>query len=194
MATQYPSIDPDLRAFIERQHLFFVASAAPDARVNVSPKGLDALRVLGPNRVVYLDRTGSGNETAAHLLADGRLTIMFCAFEGPPKILRLYGHGRVLARGGAEYAALLAGHFAGEEPAGARQMVELTVEMVQTSCGYGVPTYDYVGERPSLDNWANAKGGEAGLQAYRREKNETSIDDLPTGLVEPEIAVSAAAD
>ena len=96
MATQYERIEPKQRAFIERQHVFFTASAALGSHVNLSPKGLDALRVLGPNTVVYLDRTGSGNETSAHMLADGRLTIMFCAFEGPPLILRLYGRGRIL--------------------------------------------------------------------------------------------------
>src|SRR5262245_56870053 len=107
MAKQFDRIDDRQRAFIERQHIFFVASAADGTRVKLSPKGLDALRVLGPNTVVYLDLTGSGNETSAHLLADGRLTIMFCAFDGPPLILRLYGRGRVLPRGGAEYAGLL---------------------------------------------------------------------------------------
>jgi len=185
MATQYDHIDDKRRAFIERQHVFFTASAAPDAHVNLSPKGLDGLRVLGPNAVAYMDLTGSGNETAAHMLADGRLTIMFCAFDGPPLILRLYGRGRIVNRGGAEYAALLAAEFAGIEPLGARQMVMLNVELVQTSCGYGVPHYDYVGERPSLTNWAQAKGKE-GLVAYRREKNERSIDGLPTGFAERE--------
>lgn len=185
MAKQFDSIDDRLRQFIERQHIFFVASAAEGTRVNLSPKGLDALRVLGPNSVVYLDLTGSGNETAAHLLVDGRLTIMFCAFEGPPLILRLYGKGRVLPRGGAEYARLLAEHYPGEEPVGARQMVTLDVDLVQTSCGYGVPHYDYEGERPSLTNWAAKRGGEAGLAAYREEKNLRSMDGLPTGLVEP---------
>lgn len=184
MAKQFPSIDDRQRAFIERQHVFFVASAAEGSRVNLSPKGLDALRVLDPNTVVYLDRTGSGNETAAHLLADGRLTIMFCAFDGPPLILRLYGKGRVLPRGGAEYAALLAAQFGGEEPVGARQVVMLAVDLVQTSCGFGVPHYDYAGERPSLVNWA-AQKGEGELVAYRHEKNERSMDGLPTGLVEP---------
>lgn len=185
MATQYKSIEPKQRAFIERQHIFFTASAVPGAHINLSPKGLDALRVLGPSSVVYLDRTGSGNETSAHMLADGRLTIMFCAFDGPPLILRLYGRGRIVPRGGREYADLLAKEYGGEEPVGARQMVMLDVELVQTSCGYGVPHYDYLGERPSLDNWAEQKG-EEGLVAYRREKNERSIDGLPTGLVEGE--------
>jgi hypothetical protein len=183
MAKQYPFIDEKQRAFIERQHVFFVASAAPGSRVNLSPKGLDALRVLGSNRVIYLDHTGSGNETAAHMLADGRLTIMLCAFDGPPNILRLYGRGRVLPRGGAEYAELLATQFGGVEPIGARQMVEVAIDLVQTSCGYGVPHYDYVAERPSLTNWAETKG-EAGLEEYRREKNTHSIDGLPTGFVE----------
>ncbi|MEJ0013064.1 MAG: pyridoxamine 5'-phosphate oxidase family protein [Bauldia sp.] len=183
MAKQYDHIDDKQRAFIERQHLFFVASAAPGAHVNVSPKGLDALRVLGPNSVVYLDRTGSGNETAAHMLADGRMTIMFCAFDGPPLILRLYGRGRVLPRGGAEYLDLLSSRFGGEEPLGARQMVMLDVALVQTSCGYGVPSYEYLGERPSLVNWEPLKG-EAGLAAYRQEKNVRSIDGLPTGFAE----------
>lgn len=189
MAKQFSRIEPEHRRFIERQHVFFTASAAAGARVNLSPKGLDALRVLGEREVVYLDRTGSGNETAAHLRADGRLTLMFCAFEGPPLILRLYGRGRVLPRGGEAYASLLAERFGGDEPPGARQMVALEVELVQTSCGYGVPLYDYQGERPSLDRWAEAQG-EAALVAYRREKNVASLDGLPTGLIEPQASTS----
>ena len=184
---QFASIDTKQREFIEHQHVFFAGSSAPDARINLSPKGLDALRVLGPNAVVYLDRTGSGNETAAHLLADGRLTLMFCAFDGPPLILRLYGSGRVIKRGGAEYARLLAAEYGGIEPPGARQIVALDVELVQTSCGYGVPHFDYVGERPSLSNWAE-KSGEVELEAYRHQYNEHSIDGLPTGLFDQETA------
>jgi Pyridoxamine 5'-phosphate oxidase len=183
MAKQFPRIEPAHREFLLRQKMFFTASAAADGRVNVSPKGLDALRVLGPDAVCYLDRTGSGNETAAHLRATGRLTIMTCAFEGPPMILRLYGRGRILRRGGADYAALLAEAFDGEEPPGARHIVHLAVDLVQTSCGYGVPLFDYKGERPTLTRWAEAKG-EAGLEAYRREKNARSLDGLPTGLLE----------
>jgi len=133
--------------------------------------------------VAYLDRTGSGNETAAHLKADGRLTLMFCAFDGPPNILRLYGRGEVLRRGAPAYAALLESAFGGVEPAGARQIVRLAIDLVQTSCGYGTPLFAYRGERPSLDNWAHAKG-EAGLKAYWREKNLVSIDGLPTGLLD----------
>jgi hypothetical protein len=187
MAEQFAQIEPALRDFILRQHVFFVATAAAGGRVNLSPKGLDALRVLGPNRVAYLDLTGSGNETAAHLRADGRLTLMMCAFEGPPRILRLYGRGRVLRRGTEGYARLLAEAFGGEEPLGARQIVLLEVELVQTSCGYGVPLYAYRGERPALARWAESKG-EEGLEAYRREYNVRSIDGLPTGLLEEEPA------
>jgi hypothetical protein len=188
LAKQFQSIQPAHREFIQRQHVFFVGSAAAEGRVNLSPKGLDALRVLGANTVAYLDLTGSGNETAAHLLADGRLTIMFCAFDGPPLILRLYGRGRVLRRASPEYAALIAGPFEGTEPMGARQIVVLDIDLVQTSCGFGVPLFDYAGERPSLPRWAEAKG-EAGLEAYRLEKNMRSIDGLPTGLVDPRDSV-----
>jgi len=171
-----------LRDFILRQRIFFTASAsaAAGSRVNVSPREAAALRVLGPNAVCYLDQTGSGNETAAHLLADGRLTLMFCAFEGPPMILRLYGHGEALPRGGPDYAALLASAYDGEEPLGARQIIRLEIGMVQTSCGYGVPLFAPAGDRPNLQRWAKAKG-EEGLAAYRAEKNARSIDGLPTG-------------
>ncbi|WP_164015526.1 pyridoxamine 5'-phosphate oxidase family protein [Pyxidicoccus trucidator] len=185
MAKQFPHLEPTHREFIQRQRLFFTASAASTGHVNLSPKGLDALRILSDTAVAYLDRTGSGNETAAHLLADGRLTLMFCAFEGPPLILRLYGRGRVLPRGGPEYTRLLASDFGGVEPVGARQMVWLDLELVQTSCGYGVPLYEYGGERPTLTKWAEAKGPE-GLKTYRHQKNLLSIDGLPTGLVEAE--------
>jgi hypothetical protein len=183
MAKQFPALESQHRDFIERQHLFFTATAAADGRINLSPKGLDGLRVLGPNSVVYLDRTGSGNETAALLKADGRLTIMFCAFEGAPMILRLYGRGRILKRGDNAYAAILAENFKGQEPPGARHMVQLDFDLVQTSCGYGVPLYDYKEERISLTRWAETQGTE-GLEAYRRQKNMISIDGLPTGLLD----------
>jgi hypothetical protein len=181
MAKQLPCIDASCRDFISRQRIFFAASAAPGARINLSPRGTDAFAVLDDRAVAYLDRTGSGNETAAHLKADGRLTLMFCAFDGPPNILRLYGRGEALRRESEAYRAILMSAFAGKEPAGARQIVRLHVDRVQTSCGYGTPLFDYRGERPSLDNWARAKG-EEGLEAYRREKNAVSIDALPTGL------------
>ena len=184
MAKQFQSIDPNHHKFISQQHIFFAASAAAEGRVNVSPKEGAALRILSANRVAYLDQTGSGNETAAHLRANGRLTLMFCAFAGPPLILRLYGRGRTLFRGRPEYTELLASAFSNLEPPGARQIVVLDVDLVQTSCGYGVPLFEYVSERPTLQRWAEAKG-EDGLEEYRRSKNAFSIDGLPTGLIEP---------
>jgi Pyridoxamine 5'-phosphate oxidase len=181
MAKQLPRIDANCRDFIDRQRIFFAASAARGARVNLSPRGADAFAVLDDKTVAYLDRTGSGNETAAHLKADGRLTLMFCAFDGPPNILRLYGRGEVVRRGSEAYREILVQAFDGGVPAGARQIVRLHVDQVQTSCGYGTPLFDYRGERASLDNWARAKG-EEGLESYRREKNAVSIDGVPTGL------------
>jgi Pyridoxamine 5'-phosphate oxidase len=190
MGKQFPNLDASHREFIGRQRIFFAASAAPDARVNLSPRGTDAFAVIDERTIAYLDRTGSGNETAAHLKADGRLTIMFCAFDGPPNIMRLYGRGEVLHRGSSAYRELLKSAFGGVEPAGARQIVRLHVDRVQTSCGYGTPLFDYRGERPSLDNWARSKG-EDGLEAYRRENNLVSIDGLPTGLLD-EVSGTAA--
>lgn len=184
MATRFTAIRPEHRAFIEKQKIFFAASAAAHGRVNLSPKDVAALRVLDANCVLYRDLTGSGNETAAHLLADGRLTLMFCSFEGAPLILRLYGRGRVVARGNQEYRSLLALWFGSEEPRGTRQLVMLDVDLVQTSCGYGVPEFAFVEQRPTLTRWAEAKG-EAGLEEYRRTKNTRSIDGLPTGIEEP---------
>ncbi len=183
MSKMFSRIEPPLQEFIERQHIFFTASATADSHINLSPKGSDSLRVLGPNQVAYLDQTGSGNEAAAHLRADGRLTIMFCAFAGPPMILRLYGTGRSLPHGSAEYARLLASAFDGHEPPGARQIVVLDVELAQTSCGYSVPCIDYKEERPTLKNWAERKGKD-GIREYWREKNTASIDGLPTGMLE----------
>jgi hypothetical protein len=181
MGKQFSSIEPVHREFIGRQRIFFTATAAAGSRVNVSPKDCAALRVVNANAVAYLDQTGSGSETAAHLLVDGRLTVMFCAFEGPPVILRLYGRGKSLVRGTAEYTELLERLFDNEEPPGARQIVWLDIDLVQTSCGYGVPLFEYAGERPTLIRWAQAKG-EDGLTEYRRLKNSVSIDGLPTGL------------
>lgn len=184
MPKLFETILPEHRRFIGQQHVFFVATAARDARINLSPKGLDTLRVLDDRTVAYLDLTGSGNETAAHLHADGRLTLMFCAFEGPPMILRLYGRGRVLPRGAQDYAEVLDKAFGGEERVGARQIILLHVETTQVSCGYAVPHLAFKGEREGLDNWARQQGPE-GVAAYRAEENVLSIDGLPTGLVEP---------
>lgn len=180
MARTYPLITDELRAFIEAQQLFFVASAPldPAGHVNLSPKGLDTLRVLSPARVAYFDLTGSGNETSAHLLENGRLTFMFCAFAGPPRILRLYGTGTTVLPGSAawnELAPLFTPY------PGARQLIVADITRVQTSCGYAVPRYDYVEQRDTLLRWADAKG-DAGLEAYWQEKNHVSLDGLPTPL------------
>ncbi len=181
MSKQFPELGGRLIDFIGRQRVFFTASAAAGTRINLSPRGTNTFRVLSTTAVAYLDRTGSGNETAAHILADGRLTVMFCAFDGPPMILRLYGRGEVLRRGGAAYGDLLATAFGGQEPPGARQIMRLAIDLVQTSCGYGVPLFDFRDDRPTLDRWAASKD-ESELDAYRRKKNATSLDGLPTGL------------
>jgi hypothetical protein len=187
MARQFAHIEPAHAAFIAGQHIFFTASAAQAGRVNVSPRGIDAFRVLDANTVAYLDQTGSGNETAAHLRLSPRLTIMFCGFENVPMILRLYGHGRCLPRGTPEYAALLDSAYSAIESPGARQIVLLDVDLVQTSCGYGVPLFDYKEDRPTLRRWAETKG-EDGLAAYRRQKNVHSIDGFETGVTPDEPA------
>ncbi|MBZ0303655.1 MAG: pyridoxamine 5'-phosphate oxidase family protein [Anaerolineae bacterium] len=180
MAKWYDEITDELRAFIEQQHLFFVASAplADDGHVNLSPKGLDSFRVLNARQVAYLDMTGSGNETSAHLLENGRVTFMFCAFEGPPRILRLYGTGRVVRPGHADWETLAA-HFS--LSTGTRQIVVADIEKVQTSCGFAVPLYTYQGQRDTLNKWAEARG-EEGVRQYWQEKNTRSMDGLPTHL------------
>ena len=181
MAKQFDALNPSLKEFIQGQRIFFVSSATATSRVNVSPREIAALRILDDTSVIYLDRTGSGNETAAHMLADGRLTFMFCAFSGPPRILRLYGVGRCFGWDTAEFAQMIAQHYDGEAPLGTRQIVRLDVDLVQTSCGNGVPLFDYKGERAAIENWHQSKG-EEGIKSYWREKNLSSMDGLPTGL------------
>jgi hypothetical protein len=178
MSQKFPALAPEHKAFIARQKIFFVASAAAQGRVNVSPKGMASFAVLDDNAVAYLDSTGSGNETRAHLLASPRLTIMFCAFDGDPLILRLYGQGRSFLRGGADYNALLP-HF--EEMPGARQIVRLDVDLVSTSCGMAVPYFDYRTNRENLVRYWTRQGVE-GLRKYWAKKNMASIDGLPAGL------------
>jgi hypothetical protein len=183
MAQEYEALTDHHRQFIARQRMFFTASAAPGAHANISPRATDWLRVLSDRAVAYLDRTGSGNETAAHALHGGHMTVMLCAVDGPPLILRLYGRGRVIVRGSAEYQELLGSSFGGLEPSGARQIVRLDTERVKTSCGYGVPLFEYAGERDQIERWNESKG-EEGLVAYRQQKNLVSIDGLPTGFIE----------
>ena len=178
MAKQFQQIEDDHRAFIEAQHIFFVASAAPDGRVNLSPKGMDSLRVAGPRRILWRNHTGSGNETAGHLLQSNRITLMWCGFEKRPLILRAYGTARTLHPRDADWSALSAG-FA--DAPGVRQIFDVSVDLVQTSCGYAVPYFDYAGERDTLMRWAETKDAE-GLAAYWDEKNRTTIDGAPTGI------------
>jgi hypothetical protein len=186
MATDYPELNEKLRDFIAKQHIFFTATAAAGTRINISPRPTDCLKIIGDNAAIYLDKTGSGMETAAHTLHDGRITLMLCAFDKPPMILRLYGQGRAIMRGTDEYAALLAEHFGGEELIGARQIIRIDIDLVKTSCGYGVPFFEYQGERDTLDRWAEAKGDD-GILEYRTKKNVLSQDGLTTGYV-PETA------
>ena len=177
MGKSFSEISDDLRAFIEAQPMFFVATAplTRSGHVNVSPKGLDTFRVLAPRRVAYLDLTGSGNETAAHLVENGRITFMFCAFHGPPRIVRLYGTGSLVRPEDARWPELRAGF---PEYPGVRQIIVADLTRVQTSCGFGVPLVAEGQQRPTLIRWAEAKGAD-GLERYRREKNARSIDGLP---------------
>jgi hypothetical protein len=176
MAKQYETIEPALVDFLRRQHLFFVASAplGADGHVNLSPKGHDTFAVLDERTVAYLDLTGSGIETIAHLRENGRITLLFCAFEGPPKIVRLYGRGEVVEKGEPAFEALRP-HFPAFD--GARAIVRVQVTRVSDSCGYSVPLYDFVGERKQLLEWADRKGAE-GLETYREKNNAASIDGL----------------
>lgn len=176
MGKLYEAIDGRLSEFMGRQHVFFVGTAptSPEGRLNLSPKGLDTFRILGPRSVAYLDLTGSGIETVAHLRENGRLTIMFCAFEGRPMIVRLHGQGRAVEPGDPEWSGLIAGF---PEYPGARSVVVMEVERISDSCGYAVPLYDYQGERSQLIDYAVRKGPE-GLEAYRAEKNRASVDGI----------------
>ena len=180
MAKFYDSILDQHREFIAKQKMFFVASAplSPDGHVNLSPKGSDSFRVLSDRQVAYMDIIGSGNETSAHLLENGRVTFMFCAFEGPPNILRLYGRGRTILPDHNEWKNL-AKHF--QLRLVTRQIIVADIEKVQTSCGFSVPLYEHMGERDHAEKWALNKGAD-GLEAYKAEKNRVSIDGLPTAL------------
>jgi hypothetical protein len=170
-------IDEKIQQFIAAQHVFFVASAPldPHGHVNLSPKGLDTFRILGPSTVAYLDLTGSGVETIAHLRENGRIVLMFCAFQGPPKIVRFHGRGRVVEIHEPEFA-LLKLHF--EEMEGTRAIIVVEVSRVRDSCGFSVPLLKYEDDRQQLGAWIQKKGPE-GLAKYRHDKNKTSLDGLP---------------
>lgn len=180
MGKTYDSITPELRTFVEKQRMFFVATAplSADGHINLSPKGLDCFRVLDEKRVAYLDLTGSGNETSAHVEENGRITLMFCAFEGKPLILRIHGRGRTVLPGSGEWAELAS---AFPSYAGVRQIIVADVDRASTSCGFGVPRYAFIQERDELTRWCEKKGP-AAIRQYQHEHNRTSIDGLRTAL------------
>jgi hypothetical protein len=180
MGKFHDSIGNQHRKFIESQHLFFVSTAPlnEDGHINLSPKGLDSFRILSPTRVGYMDIVGSGNETSAHILENGRIAFMFCAFGGPPNILRLYGKGYSVLPVDPEWKEL-APHF--DILPATRQIIVAGISKVQTSCGFGVPFYKYTGERDHAHKWAEKKGAD-GLEEYKKEKNLVSLDGLPTAL------------
>jgi hypothetical protein len=177
MGKSYDGIGPELSAWIERQHVFFVATAplAADGLINCSPKGMDTFRILGPREVAYLDLTGSGVETIAHSRENGRIVFMFCAFEGRPRIVRLHGTSVVHLPGSPEYATL-AERF--PDLPGRRAIVRAEVARISDSCGYAVPRYRFEADRDTLVRWSEAKGDD-GLAQYRQAKNATSVDGLP---------------
>lgn len=179
MGTAHAFIDDRIRAFIEAQQMFFVSTAPLEAsgHLNVSPKGLDTLRIIGPHALVYLDFVGSGSETIAHLRQNGRIVLMWCAFAGPPNIVRVHGRGEVLEPQDPDFAALR-DLFPPAAP-GVRSLIRVHVERVADTCGFGVPLYQYTGQRTQLTRWAEHKGA-AGLERYQREKNRTSLDGLPS--------------
>ena len=180
MGKFHDSIKPAHKNFIVKQHIFFVGTAplSADGHVNLSPKGLDCFRVLSDNQVAYMDLISSGNETSAHTLENGRITFMFCSFDGAPTILRLYGKGFTVLPDTDEWEAYSA-HFTIYPST--RQLIVADINLVQTSCGFGVPLFDYVGERDIHFDWAEKKG-EEGLLDYIEEKNLVSLDGLPTNL------------
>lgn len=179
MADQFEQLLDRHIQFIQKQHMFFVGTAAAQGFVNVSPKGMDSFRVLDNTKIAWLNLTGSGNETAAHVKESGRMTVMFCSFDKQPLIMRLYGQAKAVHPRDAQWSELAALF---PEYLGARQIFELELELVQTSCGYAVPYYEMTGERPTLDKWAEKKG-QAGVQEYWRERNSLSLDGLETDIL-----------
>lgn len=179
MAKQFDTITEDLAGFIAAQHIFFCGTAADEGRVNISPKDSASLRVLGPNRIIWRNLTGSGNETAAHLARHNRMTLMWCGFEKRPMILRCYGSARTLHPRDPDFGDLDA-HF--PPVVSARQIYDMQVDLVQSSCGYNVPFYSHEGPRDVLTKWAENKGPD-GIRTYWEERNQFSIDNLPTHIL-----------
>ncbi len=180
MAKFYTELDGKLREFIAEQKIFFVGTAASEGRVNLSPKGMDSLKVLDTNQLIWLNLTGSGNETAAHVLEQPRMTLMFCAFEGKPLILRIYGKAWAIHPRDEEWGKWIT--LFPEYP-GSRQMFMLNVDSAQTSCGFAVPNYQYQEDRGDLVCWAEKTGAD-GVKEYWKKNNQTSIDGKPTDIFE----------
>ena len=178
MAEQFERLEYEHVKFIGRQQLFFVGTAGTEGRVNISPKGMDSFRVVAPDRVAWLNLTGSGNETAAHVLENGRMTILFCSFERQPLIMRLYGVARASHPRDQRWRELQ--QLFPDYPGG-RQVFEMDLDLVQTSCGYAVPHYQYQGERDTLVKWSE-KRGQSGIETYWRERNGVSLDGKDTGI------------
>ena len=182
MAEFYEELDEDLQQFIAEQRVYFTATAPAEGRISLSPKGLDTFRCLDKQTVAYMNLTGSGNETAAHLLENGRITIMFCSFTEKPMILRIYGQGRSVHRQDKDWDTLMS-HF--EPTPGERQIIVVDIESVSTACGNAVPFYEFVGERDALSRWFEQSGEEA-MEKYRQKANTVSIDGKPTGYPKKE--------
>ena len=179
MSELFKELSPKHIEFIKRQHVFFVGTAGTEGFINVSPKGMDSFRVIDGTRVVWLNLTGSGNETAAHVRENKRMTVMFCSFEKEPLILRIYGSAKAIHPRDADWSECI-----NLFPAytGARQLFELDISLVQTSCGYAVPYYELKGERPTLTKWADNRGRK-GVEEYWAEKNVRSLNDKETGIL-----------
>lgn len=178
MSEKFSALTDKHIEFIKKQHIYFVGTAGSEGLVNVSPKGMDSFRIINSAQIAWLNLTGSGNETAAHVLENGRMTIMFCSFDKQPLILRLYGHSRTIHTWDQSWDKLAALF---PKNVGARQIFELDIEMVLTSCGYAVPFYELKGERPTLTKWADKKGKQ-GIEDYWRENNTLSLDNKETGI------------
>lgn len=180
MGQQYSELPDKLIQFIEEQKIYFVGTATDESRINISPKGMDSLKVIDKNRIVWLNVTGSGNETSAHIQEDPRMTIMFTAFKGDPMILRIYGKAKVIHKNDKEWESL----FSLFNPLpGARQIFDLKIELVQSSCGMSIPLFDYIDEREQLNKWAEKKG-EEGIKEYWSKNNQYSLDGIPTHIME----------
>jgi len=179
MGKKIDFITPELKKFIEDQKIFFVGTAANDGSVNISPKGTDSFRVINQNKIVWLNLTGSGNETAAHLIKNNRMTILFCAFEGKPMILRLYGKAKIYHKRDSEFHEYLELFT---ENVGSRQIIEMNIDLVQTSCGFAVPFMDFKEERTTLNSWAEKQGKDS-IEEYWSNKNTTSIDGFETKIL-----------